>query len=206
MAKLSVMNLTAGTDWLLLRNIICVAAGVLLWIYPDAFATGVVIGIGIFFILYGVIAFLLSLLSLRKIISNMVLHTTTINSIVSLAVGLAFVIAPSFFAQWFITVIGVVVIGLALLQLIELSSLRKFNDSVSALFYLSPLVLLTVGILVIVKPAGIIHLAGYFCAGALIYTGVSGIVLATGLYKARKRSVSLQKAVTDTPENNPSTH
>jgi Uncharacterized conserved protein len=177
-------HFTARTDWMLLRNIICIAAGALLWMYPDAFATGVVIGIGILLVLYGVISFLLSF---RHVIRNMLIHTASINSIVSLIVGLAFIIKPSFFAQWFIVVIAICIIGLAILQLIEITSLRSFNSSVSALYYLSPLVLLGLGILVLVKPEGVVNLIGYFGAAALIYTGISGIFLTIRLKKENKR-------------------
>jgi uncharacterized membrane protein HdeD (DUF308 family) len=182
MKEFNLTRLTAKTDWLLLRSIICIAAGILLWLYPDAFATGVVIGIGILLVIYGIVAFLLSF---RKVVRNILIHTASFNSIVSIIVGLAFIIAPSFFAQWFITVIAICIIGLALLQLIEIAALRRFTNG-SALYYLSPLVLLGLGIVVLIKPEGIINLTGYFCAFALLYTGISGIFIAIRLIKTNK--------------------
>lgn len=171
------------TDWLLLRNIICIAAGVLLWLYPDAFANGIVIGLGILLIIYGVVAFGLSF---RRGIRSAFIHTATINAIVSFVAGLAFVLASSFFAQWFTTVTGIIIVLLSLLQLIEITALRKHKQSASALLYLSPVALLAVGVLVVIQPEGMIHLAGYLCAGALIYTGCSGIFLAIKLRQSAK--------------------
>jgi uncharacterized membrane protein HdeD (DUF308 family) len=183
-------RLTARTDWMLLRHIICIAAGILLWIYPDAFATGVVIGAGILLVLYGVISFLLSF---RHVVRNLLIHTASINSIVSLAVGLAFIIVPTFFAKWFLTVLGIIIIGLALLQLLEIASLRKYANSISALLFLSPLVLLGIGIAVMLKPEGLINLLGYFCSGALIYTGISGIFLAIRIRREGKHLTLTQQ-------------
>jgi uncharacterized membrane protein HdeD (DUF308 family) len=178
-------TLTTDAGWMLLRNIICITAGLLLWIYPDAFAVGVVIGTGILLLAYGIIAFLLLY---RKQKHNTLTHTATINSVISLAVGLAFIVAPSFFAQWFLTVIGIIIAALALFQLMEIIALKRFAGSVSPLFFLSPLLLFGIGIVVIIKPQGIINLVGYMCAAALIYSGISGIFVAIRLKKTKTLS------------------
>lgn len=183
MTEQSPSRFIGKTDWLLLRNIVCIVAGILLWLYPDAFANSIVTGIGILLVIYGVVALGLYF---RRGIRNTWTHTTTINAIVSVVAGVAFIMASSFFAQWFITVIGVIIIVLSLLQLIEITALRKYQQSTSALLYLSPLALLAVGILVVIKPEGVIHLAGYLCAGTLIYTGCSGIFLAIKLRQSAK--------------------
>lgn len=173
-------RLIGSTDWLLLRNILCIAAGVLMWMFPDTFSHIIVTTIGIVLVIYGILAFSLSL---RKSASNAFTHTATINSIVSFIAGMAFIMASAFFAQWFFAVTGGIIVLLSLLQLVEINALRKYKRSTSALFYLSPIILLAVGIVIIFKPEGIIHLVDYLCAGSLIYTGCSGILLAIKLHQ-----------------------
>jgi uncharacterized membrane protein HdeD (DUF308 family) len=175
-----------NTDWLFLRNIICLAAGILLWLYPTSFAKGVVIGLGSLLVLYGVIAFLLSYVRVRR---SALIHTATINAIVSLIVGLALIIAPSFFLGFFIPVIGVLAIGLSILQFLEIITLRKYSPS-SALLFLSPLVILGLGIVSVIKPVAISTSIGYFAAAALIYSGLSGLYVA---FKIRKGVKEVKK-------------
>jgi len=193
MPKIPFNNLVSNTDWLFLRNIICVAAGVLLWLYPDSFAKGVVIGLGALLIIYGVVAFLISFVRIPR---SAFVHTATINALVSVIVGLAFILAPSFFAQWFITVVGILVIGLAILQLIEIIALRKYAPTASALLYLSPIVLLGLGILVVIHPAEINTLIGYFGAAAFIYSGLSGLLVAFRIRRGVKQFKEQAKAET----------
>lgn len=180
---------TTNTTWLLLRNIVCIVAGILLWRYPDTFANGVVIGAGILLVFYGLLAFLLS-----RFRRSIFVNSGTVNAIVSLAVGLAFILAPTFFAHWFITVVAILLIVLSVLQLMEVISLRHFRPSASVFLFFSPLILLAVGIVVLLKPGSIINLAGYFCAGALIYTGLSGIALVFGLRSAGKQAAARKAA------------
>ena len=206
MSKLNSSRQNVNTPGLLLRNLICIAAGVFLWLYPDAFANGVVIGVGILLIFYAIVTFLISRFN---IVRSIFISASAINGIVSLAVGLAFVLAPSFFAKWFISVLAIIIIGLSVLQLTEIISLRRFNPSASGFLFLSPLLMLAVGIIVLMKPEGIVNLVGYFCAGTLIYTGLSGIFLAIRLKKEGKRFVNSQQRVDATiinPETNDYSH
>lgn len=175
-------RLIANTFWMLLRNIVCIVAGILLWIYPTEFANGVVIGVGILLIFYAIVAFLIS-----RFYRSVFINSGIINAIVSLAAGLALVFAPAFFAKWFVTGIAILIVCLSVLQLIEIISLRRFKPAASGLWFLSPLILLAIGIVTLVKQHELINLVGYFCAAALIYTGLSGLILTFRLRAVRKR-------------------
>ena len=173
-----------NSDWLLLRSIICIVGGVLLWAYPQALAKGIIIGIGTLLIMYALVTSLVSYIKTRQAGNPFALSFV---SVVSLLVGVLFVTASSFFAKWFVFAIGILVVLLSIMQLIEIMALRKYSPSLSALSFLSPILLLGVGILVLIKPQQINNLIGYFAAAALVYYGVLGFIFAFNIRKNIKK-------------------
>ena len=190
-----------NADWLLLRSIICVAGGVLLWLYPESLAKGIVIGIGTLLILYGAITLLISSAKARQ---SGISYATLLASVVSLLIGLSFVIASSFFAKWFIYAIGLLIVLLSIMQMIEIITMRKYSPHLSVLSFLSPILLFGLGILILVNPQRISNLIGYFAAAALIYYGISGFIVAFSIRKNIKRMMQEdpQQKIIDTEYEN----
>ena len=182
-----------NADWLLLRSIICLLSGILLWLYPDFLAKAVVVGIGALLILYGVVTLLIAYIKNRK--NGGAIGIFMFSPIAALLLGMALVIASSFFAKWFIFVIGVLVVLLSVMQMTEILAVRKYSPQLSALSFLSPLLLFGLGILVLINPQQINNLIGYFAAAALIYYGISGFIVAFNIRKNSKKQEQQQNII-----------
>ncbi|MDR1585498.1 MAG: DUF308 domain-containing protein [Prevotellaceae bacterium] len=176
------------TDWLFLRAIICFLGGVLLWIYPDLLAKSVVIGMGVLLIVSGIVSLVISANKGRE---SGFFYLIISSGVLSVSGGLALILASAFFVNLFVFVVGILVILLSVIQFFEIFDMRKYAPKTSALAFLSPLLLVALGVLVIVNPQGISNLIGYFAAAALIYYGITGFVLAFGIRKALKKASQL---------------
>ena len=182
-----------NADWLLLRSIICLLSGILLWLYPDFLAKAVVVGIGALLILYGIVTLLIAYIKNRK--SGGATGFFMFSPIAALLLGMALVIANSFFAKWFIFVIGVLVVLLSVMQMIEILAVRKYSPQLSVLSFLSPMLLFGLGILILINPQRINNLIGYFAAAALIYYGISGFIVAFNIRKNIKKQEKQQNII-----------
>lgn len=169
-----------STDWLFVRSILCILGGILLWLYPSMLAQGLVMGTGILLIVSGIISLIISYNQNR---GNTFFYLVVSGAVLLIILGILFVLKSGFFAQWFVFVIGIMVIVLAVLQLIEIINMRKYEIKSSALAFLSPILLFIFGIVIVVHPASINNIIGIIAAIALIYYGVVGIILA---FRTRK--------------------
>ena len=182
-----------NTDWLLLRSIICLLSGILLWLYPDFLAKAVVVGIGALLILYGVVSLLIAYIKNRQ--NGGTTGIFMFSPIVALLLGLSLVIASSFFAKWFVFVVGLLVVLLSVMQMTEILAVRKYSPQLSALSFLSPILLFGLGILILINPQRINNLIGYFAAAALIYYGISGFIVAFNIRKNCKKTHQQQNII-----------
>ena len=169
-----------NTDWWLVRCLLCVAAGLLLWFYSDEFAKGIVIGLGIVLIITGIASIVMYKTSDS---SKNMFYLNTAEAILLFAIGFALILKSDFFVNWVIFVVGLLVVVLSVIQIIEIFSMRKFSEKPSVFVFLNPIILFILGIIVIIKPTKIVSIIGYFAAVALIYYGVVGLVLS---FKTRK--------------------
>jgi uncharacterized membrane protein HdeD (DUF308 family) len=181
MTLFSFKGVVQSSDWLLFRSIICIVAGVLMIIFPETFIKAVVVAIGILLALYGVVAFLNSY---KKTVKDATTHAILVSGIVSLILGVILVLSPAFFTQVFIAALGVLLIGLAVLQLFEIRLLRQYAPKVLPFNYLSPLLLLTFGLVVVINPQSIANIILLICAAGIIYSGLSGFIYALRIKKA----------------------
>ena len=193
MSSIFEKSFLVNTDWLLLRSIICLLSGCLLWLYPDFLAKAVVVGIGALLILYGVVSLLIAYIKSRQ--SGGVAGIFMFSPIAALLLGITLVIASSFFAKWFIFVIGLLVVLLSIMQMIEIITMRKYSSNSSALSFLSPILLFGLGILILINPQRISNLIGYFAAAALIYYGISGFIVAFNIRKNLKKMNQQQNII-----------
>ena len=169
-----------NTDWWLVRCLLCVAAGLLLWFYPAMLAKGVVIGLGIVLIITGIASIVMYKTSDS---SKNMFYLNTADAILLFAIGFALILKSDFFVNWVIFVVGLLVVVLSVIQIIEIFSMRKFSEKPSVFVFLNPIILFILGLIVIIKPTKIVSIIGYFAAVALIYYGVVGLVLS---FKTRK--------------------
>ncbi|MCL1938692.1 MAG: DUF308 domain-containing protein [Candidatus Azobacteroides sp.] len=183
MTHFSFNGLVESSDWLLFRSIICIAAGVLMIIFPDTFLKTAVVAIGILLALYGVMAFLNSY---KKTDKDATTHAILVSGIVSLVLGVVLILSPAFFMQAFIATLGVLLIGLAVLQLFEINLLRQHAPKTSAFNYLSPLLLMACGLMVVVNPQRIANVILIVCATGIIYSGLSDFIYVLRIKKASK--------------------
>jgi uncharacterized membrane protein HdeD (DUF308 family) len=183
MNKISEKKFLINADWLAFRSILCLLGGVLLWFFPDMLTKSVVIGVGVLLIVAGVVSLLLSYSGNKK---DSLFYLIAAGCALLLALGLVMIIKSEVFIRWFVFVVGIIVVALAVLQLIELLHLRKYKSELSVLTFLSPILLLALGVLVIIKPTGFATVIGYFAAAALIYYGILGLILAFLTKKAHK--------------------
>lgn len=171
-------------EWLFLRCVLCLVGGVLLWFYPDLLAKSVVIGTGILLMVSGIITLVMSYTSNRE---NNYFYFVAAAAILAIIAGLAFVIASAFFAKWFVFIIGILVIVLAVIQTIELINIRRQSPETSILSFFNPILLLILGVLVIINPHRITNLIGYFAAAALVYYAIVGFILAFRIKRLNKK-------------------
>ncbi len=180
-------TLFKNSDWLLLRAIIAISAGILLFIKPDLLAQSVILGVGVLFILFG-IAFLL--ISGRKNQRSTVFYFVASGSIAAITSGVILIIASDFFARFFIFIVGLSVVILSVVQFFEVFNMRKLTPPLSVFAYLNPLLLTGFGVLIMLNPSGIHNLIGYLASFALVYYGIAGCFFA---FKIRKALKSLLK-------------
>ena len=185
MTLFSFKGVVQSSDWLLFRSIICIIAGVLMVVFPETFIKAVVVAIGILLALYGIIAFLNSY---KKTVKDAATHAILVSGIVSLILGVILILSPAFFTQVFIAALGILLIGLAVLQLFEIRLLRQYAPSVLPFNYLSPLLLMAVGLVVVINPQSVANIILLICAAGMIYSGLSGFVYALRIKKASRAS------------------
>lgn len=179
-------------DWLFLQAILCLVIGILLWFYPEFILKATVILIGILLALYSIIAFISVVKKDNKSASN---QGIMISALISFIVGIILIISPAFFVDLLIIIFGIILIGLALWQVSEIRMLKRQIASFSALHYISPLIIMGIGLLVVIQPVRIATIIMQLCAMGLFFVGISGLFFTSRL----KNPSSLDNIL---PENN----
>ncbi len=167
-------------DWLLLEACLSILIGVLLWLYPDIFVKATVMLIGILLAFYSVIAFVTILKNDNK---NGARQAIIISAVISFIVGVFLLASPALFVNLLVIFLGIIVIGLGLVQATEINLLKHQHHSVSALHYVSPIIIMIIGLLVIIQPAQIATIIVKLCAIGIFYAGVSGLLYTFRLRK-----------------------
>jgi len=180
-------------DWLLLQACLSILIGVLLWLYPDIFVKATVMLIGILLALYSVIAFVTVL---KNNDMNGARQAIIISALISFIVGVILLASPALFVNLLVIILGIIVVGLGLVQATEINLLKHQHHSISALHYVSPVIIMIIGLLVIIQPAQIATIIVKICAIGILYAGVSGLLYTFHLSgtKNHKSSVSENNA------------
>jgi uncharacterized membrane protein HdeD (DUF308 family) len=167
-------------DWLYLQAILCLVIGILLWFYPDFILKATVILIGILLALYSIIAFIAVVKKDNNSAAN---QGIMISALISFIVGIILLVSPAFFVNLLIIIFGIILIGLAIWQVSEIRMLKRQIASFSALHYISPLIIMGIGLLVVIKPVRFAEIIMKLCAIGVFFVGISGLFFTSRLKK-----------------------
>jgi uncharacterized membrane protein HdeD (DUF308 family) len=179
------------------RAICSIVIGILLLKYPDNSVTWLTMAIGTLFLLSGIIA-LISYWNARRHAGEYTITDAEGNVISgsqpsfpivgvgSIILGLTLLLSPDMFVRWLMYILGAMIIIGSINQLIILIAARRFG-SISAFFWIAPIVLLIVGILIFVKPMESAELPLIILGWCMLVYGVTEVINSLMVYSLRKQ-------------------
>jgi uncharacterized membrane protein HdeD (DUF308 family) len=179
------------------RAICSIVIGILLLKYPDNSVTWLTMAIGILFLLSGIIA-LISYWTARRHAGEYTITDAEGNvisgsqpsfpivGIGSVILGLTLMLSPDMFVRWLMYILGAMIILGSINQLIVLIAARRFG-SIGAFFWIAPIVLLIIGILIFVKPMESAELPLIILGWCMLVYGVTEVINSLMVYSLRKR-------------------
>ena len=179
------------------RAICSIVIGILLLKYPDNSVTWLTMAIGILFLLSGIIA-LISYWTARRHAGEYTITDAEGNvisgsqpsfpivGIGSVILGLTLMLSPDLFVRWLMYILGAMIILGSINQLIVLIAARRFG-SIGAFFWIAPIVLLIIGILIFVKPMESAELPLIILGWCMLVYGVTEVINSLMVYSLRKR-------------------
>lgn len=188
------------------RAICSIVIGILLLKYPDNSVTWLTMAIGILFLLSGIIA-LISYWNARRHAGEYTITDAEGNVISgsqpsfpivgvgSVILGLTLMLSPDMFVRWLMYILGAMIILGSINQLIVLIAARRFG-SIGAFFWIAPIILLIVGILIFVKPMESAELPLIILGWCMLVYGVTEVINSLMIYSLRKRMKRQQEEAT----------
>ena len=179
------------------RAICSIVIGILLLKYPDNSVTWLTMAIGILFLLSGIIA-LISYWTARRHAGEYTITDAEGNvisgsqpsfpivGIGSVILGLTLILSPDMFVRWLMYILGAMIILGSINQLIVLIAARRFG-SIGVFFWIAPIVLLIIGILIFVKPMESAELPLIILGWCMLVYGVTEVINSLMVYSLRKR-------------------
>ena len=179
------------------RAICSIVIGILLLKYPDNSVTWLTMAIGILFLLSGIIA-MISYWTARRHAGEYTITDAEGNvisgsqpsfpivGIGSVILGLTLMLSPDMFVRWLMYILGAMIILGSINQLIVLIAARRFG-SVGAFFWIAPIILLIIGILIFVKPMESAELPLIILGWCMLVYGVTEVINSLMVYSLRKR-------------------
>ena len=179
------------------RAICSIVIGILLLKYPDNSVTWLTMAIGILFLLSGIIA-MISYWTARRHAGEYTITNAEGNvisgsqpsfpivGIGSVILGLTLMLSPDMFVRWLMYILGAMIILGSINQLIVLIAARRFG-SIGAFFWIAPIILLIIGILIFVKPMESAELPLIILGWCMLVYGVTEVINSLMVYSLRKR-------------------
>lgn len=192
------------------RALTAIAIGVLLIKFPDNTVTGIVITIGILFLLSGIVS-VLSYLNAKRHASDYVIYDAQgrqiagqtpmfpIVGIGSFILGAILALMPSTFISFLMYVIGAILILGAIGQYMSIISARKFG-SVSFYFWICPTIILLAGLYLILKPMSPLSTAMYVLGWLTLFYGIVEITNSMLFYFSRRQWEKAQASLSQSEE------
>lgn len=180
----------------LLRALVAIAVGAMIIKYPDNTATGIIIAIGVMFLLSGLIS-LLTYWNARRHAGEYKIYDADGNLLVggeptfpivgigSILLGCVLAFMPAAFVSALMYFIGVVLVLGAITQMMSLIAARRFAQ-LSWGFWLGPIVTLLVGLYVMVRPLSPLEMAMAVLGWLSLFYGLIEIVNSWKIYACRK--------------------
>ena len=179
------------------RALAAIAVGILLVRYPDNTVTGIVITIGVIFLLSGIVS-VLSYLNARRHVSDYVIYDAQgrqiagqtpmfpIVGIGSMILGAILSIMPGTFINALMYVIGAMLIIGAIGQYFAVISARRYG-ALSLFYWLSPTLILLAGVYLIVYPMSLLSTTMYLFGWLTLFYGLVEAVHSILFYSHKRR-------------------
>ncbi|MBQ8158364.1 MAG: DUF308 domain-containing protein [Prevotella sp.] len=192
------------------RALTAIAIGVLLIKFPDNTVTGIVITIGVLFLLSGIIS-VLSYMNAKRHASDYVIYDAKgrqiagqtpmfpIVGIGSIILGAILALMPSTFISFLMYVIGAILILGAIGQFMTIISARKFG-SVSLFYWVCPSIILLAGLYLMIKPMSPLSTALYILGWLTLFYGIVEATNSMLFYFSRRQWEKAQASLIQSEE------
>lgn len=165
-----------------LRSILAVVLGLVLILWPEAVIHYLVMLIGVFFIIPGIISFI-NYFTYDESLHNGKKRIFPIDGIGSLLFGGWLVIMPGFFVNILMYLLGAILVIAGIQQIMTLARARNWC-TVPVSFYILPTLILLTGAMIIYNPSSIAANTFVIFGIAIMIYGVNELI---NWYKFRKR-------------------
>lgn len=137
--------------YLLYRSILSVITGILLIVYPEKSLISVMYIIGVFIIIMGVFT-VISTQKYKDKYSSSQTRMMNLNSGINIVLGLILLLAPTFFVNFLMMVIGILIIIVGISKIYLLWQLKRVESTVSYGLFIIPVIIVTLGTIVVCNP------------------------------------------------------
>lgn len=187
------------------RALTAIAIGVLLIKFPDNTVTGIVIAIGILFLLSGVIS-VLSYLNARRNRNEFTIYDAQgrqiggqipmfpIVGIGSIVLGAFLTLMPSTFVAFLMYVIGAILLLGAITQFMTIINVRRFGK-ISFGYWICPSVILIAGIYLMLKPFDTLETTMMVLGWLTLFYGIVEAINNMLFYAIRRRWEKAQNSI-----------
>lgn len=176
------------------RAFCALVIGTLILLRPDSTVKGITIGIGVLFLVSGVISCIAYWNDRQHLVEekSALAPTIPVVGIGSTVFGLLLALVPGWFDKGLMYVLGAIVILGAINQFMALIQARKFLD-LGLGYWLAPTILLITGIFIIVKPMASASIPLIILGICLIVYGISEIINASAIQRGQKSNLPTRR-------------
>ncbi len=187
----------------IIRSVATVLIGILLIMQREAIMPIIVQCIGAAFVLPGIIALFLHFFNNNEAVSRKNRSVVLLTSVGSIAFGLWMLLTPSFFVGILMMLLGAILTIFGIYQIVTLVIARKISR-VPLYMYIMPLVLVTVGGIVLLNPFGAASVPFILIGIGAVIGGCSDLVSAIFIERGRRKKETQERLVIsiDTPTDN----
>ncbi len=187
------------------RALTAIAVGVMLIKYPDNTVTGIVVAIGVLFVLSGLVS-ILSYINARRHASEYTIYDAQgrqvagqqpffpIVGIGSIILGGIIALLPNTFISFMMYIIGAILIIGAIGQYFSIIVARRFG-SVSIFFWLCPTLILIAGVYLVAKPLTPLSTAMYVLGWLTLFYGIVEAINSMVFYTIKRRWEKEQQVI-----------
>ena len=166
------------------RAVYAIIIGLVMVAFPDLTLQYLVVIIGVMLLVFGGILLGIYLNARR----NGYAKRAPVEGILAIVLGLMLVIAPTFFLNILMAILGILLIFTGIIQISDIIMLRKHNIKLSWIFYVFPILVFGAGIIVVINPFDfIIKPLMIFFGVASLLSGIIDIVNEIAIRSAWKK-------------------